>query len=649
MAYTPEQARDALQAIDPGCDRQTWVKVMAGAKAAGLDVDDVTAWSATAGNFTGERDVMNAWRSIDERGAVQAGTLFHMARANGWKPQQDANRPTPARAPAPARKEPPRAAIRPGMSAAEVWQAAAPATAEHGYITRKGGRPDGLRVCAGGLRIGGRDMAGALLVPVQTLAGELVSLQCIPADGPKMNLPGHPMRGVFVVGDLEPQGRAYVVEGIGQAWACWKATGCAAVVAFGWGRVSTVTKELRAAHPGLSLVVVPDAGKEDDAERIAKDTGAQWVAMPEGSPRNYDASDHMQEHGAEALEALLEQVQAPAQRFRLMSADELMMLPPLQWLVRGVLPAAGVACLYGPSGSGKSFLAIDAAAHIAAGRWWFGHRVTQAPVVYCALEGEHGIAQRVHAWKVRRGALPQSLHFMAQPFALLEDAQALADAIKATGAGGGVVVIDTLNRAASGIDENSGAEMGLVIDACKALQAAAGGLVLLVHHTGKDLTRGLRGHSSLHAALDAAIEVTRGDAGRAWKVAKSKEGEDEAAHPFRLEVETIGADDDGDAITSCVVVPDETVQEVKAAKMPAGGNQRLILDALRPLFKASHDFGKGGGPSVRPCLELEAVLPKLRDSLAVEPDRKTERTRQAITGLVSRGVLGLGEGWIWLT
>jgi putative DNA primase/helicase len=648
MHYTPEHAREALQYIDPGQDRHGWVRTLAAAKAAGLDLDDVCAWSAAAPNFKSERDVSDAWRSIDPSGSVQAGTLFHMARQGGWKPAQSERRSPPVRVQAQTRREPPRPAIRPGMSACEVWDAAGPATNAHPYIARKGGRPDGLRVCAGGLHVGGHDMTGALLVPVLTLAGELVSLQCIPAEGPKMNLPGHPMRGVFVVGELQPDGRAFVVEGIGQAWACWRATGCAAVVAFGWGRVSAVTGELKAAHPGLSVVLVPDAGKEREAERIAKAAGVQWVAMPDGSPRNFDANDYAAEHGAEALAALLESQEGP-RRFKVLAADDLASLPPLQWLVRGVLPRHGVACLFGPSGSGKSFLAIDLAAHVAWGRDWFGHRVDAAPVAYLALEGEHGIAQRVQAWKTHHGALPSSLRFVAQPFSLLEDTQELAGDLTACGMAGGVVIIDTLNRAAPLVDENAAADMGRVIDGAKALQAALGGLVLLVHHSGKDTTRGMRGHSSLHAALDAAIEVTRNDAGRSWKLAKAKDATDDEAQPFRLVVETLGTDDFGDEVTSCVVEPDECAAQVQAVKLPAGGNQRLVLDALKPLLKASREFGKGGAPAMRPCVLLEEALPILGDALAVEPKRRTERARQAVTGLASRGVVGIGEGWVWLT
>ena len=63
-------------------------------------------------------------------------------------------------------------------------------------------------------------------------------------------------------------------------------------------------------------------------------------------------------------------------------AEGLAALPPLDWRVRGVLPAVGVAALFGPSASGKSFLGFDLAANIAEGSDWFGRRVKAAPVVY---------------------------------------------------------------------------------------------------------------------------------------------------------------------------------------------------------------------------------------------------------------------------
>lgn len=84
--YTEADARDALHHCDPAQDRRQWVRLMAAAKDAGLSFDDVLTWSASAANFKSERDVLTAWRGIRADGAVKAGTLYHEARAAGWKP-----------------------------------------------------------------------------------------------------------------------------------------------------------------------------------------------------------------------------------------------------------------------------------------------------------------------------------------------------------------------------------------------------------------------------------------------------------------------------------------------------------------------------------------------------------------------------------
>jgi hypothetical protein len=212
-----------------------------------------------------------------------------------------------------------------------------------------------------------------------------------------------------------------------------------------------------------------------------------------------------------------------------------------------------------------------------------------------------------------------------------------------------VVFVDTLNRAAPMADENSSRDMGEILEGTKELQRLTAGLVVLVHHTGKDAARGLRGHSSLFAALDAAVEVTRDGERKEWKVSKAKDGADGDAHPFRLEVVQLPPESDGEPVSSCVVRRDMGTADVARVKLPQGGNQRIVLDALRPMFKASPRFGMGGAPASRPCIELEPALCAAGAALPCASDRRTERTREAITGLVARGVLGCGEGWLWLT
>ena len=253
----------------------------------------------------------------------------------------------------------------------------------------------------------------------------------------------------------------------------------------------------------------------------------------------------------------------PKSRYKLLTGDDLRNLPPVKWKIKGVLPSHGLAVVFGQSGSGKSFLVLDMLQSLALGRDWFGHKVKPCSVTYIALEGEAGLAGRVEAYRIHHGTSSPNIRYMVEPFRLLiaDDINDLVQAIRDAGTGD-VVVLDTLSRATPGSDENDSKAMGLIVAAAKMLQELIGGLVLLVHHTGKDAAKGMRGHSSLHAALDCAIEVKRTGDHRQWLVAKSKDGEDGASHSFKVEVLHLGIDSDGETITSCVVVPNQSVQTI---------------------------------------------------------------------------------------
>lgn len=667
MRIDPEIARSALHALDPGCNRETWIRIAMAVKAAGLPFEDFHSWSEGGSNYRSLRDCETAWNSIKD-GAITASTLLYLAQSVGWK---HPGRPSQTRHNAPNRRardhhpdHAPQTQQKPshaaGVTPAELWERCEPATEGHAYIVAKRGNADGLRVVRAGddLRIGGHAVAGWLAIPACSLDGTMRTLQLVPppGTGTKLNLPGGTFGdGMYVVGDLSQSGRAFVVEGIATAWACWRATGCASVATFGAGRMATVARALRNAKAALPLVVVADRGQEANAERVALDVRGSWVAMPSDKPNNYDANDYASEYGNEGLSDLLDHAKTPAMRYRLLTADAVAKAPPLEWLVRGVLPATGLACIFGASGSGKSFLALDLCAAVADGARWFDCRVMAAPVVYCALEGEAGFAQRVRAWKLNRDrAMPDKLQFVLQPFGLLtgDDVTALADAVQASGCAGGLLVVDTLNRAASGADENSSSDMGHIIDAAKALQTRCGGLVLLVHHSGKDASRGLRGHSSLIAALDASIEVVRTDTAQAWRLDKSKDGRDGITHPFTLWPVEIGKHLDGEPITSCVVARDDGPREVKRALPPKSGNQRIAWDATSELLKSAPKERPTGAPDTlpqgKPAVPLEAALDAIRRRLTCDPKRRTERATQALTGLQARRLVMVDSEFVWI-
>ena len=646
-----ERARSALWSLDPGSDRDTWVRHAMGAKAAGLEFDDFHNWSAGAGNYQNETECRSVWNSI-KPGGVTAASLFRAAIANGWKdegiapqrpPQSRQNERTPLQTSKPQ-----------GRDAKTLWEACRPAPADHSYIARKLGLPDGLRVYSGALEIARTPCDGMLVLPCFTLDGDMASLQFVPPQGKKLWLPGAklpPDACLIIGGKIKPDSVCYIVEGIGQAWSAHQATRAPAVVCFGWGRVAGVVKALRERFPQTRFVLVPDVGKEPQAAEIARSIAGAWVELPADLGNNGDINDLHQRDGLKAVTSLLEQTKEAPQRFQLLTPADLGNLPPVQWRVRGVLPAEGIAAIFGPSGSGKSFLTLDLLATIASGGQWFGCRVKQAPVLYIALEGEAGISQRVKAFESHHGAVAAGFRFMLQSFDIrsTDDRTELTHAIHAAGWIGGVLCFDTLNRAAPGMDENDSKSMGEVIGAAKALQAELGGLILLVHHTGKDVSKGLRGHSSLHAALDAAVEVSREGERREWRMHKAKDGEDGEAHPFRLSIVEIGTDDEGEPLTSCIIAPEESTGAVmRRALPPKSGNQRIVWDALQDVLKNSPHYGQAGAPQTRPCVKLEDAIERTRGRLVCDSKRQTERTQAAITGLVSRGLLEHREGWLWI-
>ena len=170
-----------------------------------------------------------------------------------------------------------------------------------------------------------------LVVPCWS-GDKLQTLQFVPAEGPKLNLPGASFNdGFFTLGEIAAGVPVFIVEGIGQAWACNSATGAAAVMCFGAGRMATVAEALRAKDSAAKLVLVPDRGKENQAAQIAADINGEWCELPSENPDNYDANDYGQEFGGDALADLLRRTNAPSMRFKVQSGADLCAAPPMRW------------------------------------------------------------------------------------------------------------------------------------------------------------------------------------------------------------------------------------------------------------------------------------------------------------------------------
>lgn len=500
-------AREALRNLDPGMPREEWVRAAMACKAAGLDLVDFDTWSQGGASYD-KRSVRDTWRSIKQNGGIGPGTLFAMAKQAGWRDTEHHNgthHPRMARPTSPKKLDP-----------AQIWERCEPASASDPYITKKQGIPEGLRVVPAddGLTIAGQRVAGWLVVPAFSLSGELRTLQFIPppGEGKKVNLPSAAFDdGMFVVGELADSSHIYLIEGISQCWACWQATGKAAVCCFGAGRMRTVAELLHKAHPHHRLILVPDRGKESQAAEIARAVGGAWVELPAALPDNADVNDYALEHGADELEAMLSRARTPAPAFPMpapITEEELngARLTP-DCVVENLL-YMDVALLPAPGGTGKTTLLLYIAVHVVLGRELFGERVLKPGTVLVLT------AEDAREWLVARLArimceldlddaerkavmngvrikdltgtglrLTAVIGDVVQPHPVVDDIIGTAKDLKPV-----LVIIDPAVSFGVGELRVNDAEQGL-IEAARKLRNALNACVLYVHHTGKAVAR----------------------------------------------------------------------------------------------------------------------------------------------------------------
>jgi hypothetical protein len=270
------------------------------------------------------------------------------------------------------------------------------------------------------------------------------------------------------------------------------------------------------------------------------------------------------------------------------------------FVIKGLIPECSFASIYGPSGSFKSFLALDWACHIATGKDWDGHKVKQGAVLYVAGEGGFGVTQRIRAWELHHQvANLDNLARLPVPIFPADSDQIktvleYCQEIKAnTGHAVKLVILDTLARCYGGNDENSSRDMGAFIQGCDTIKQLTGATVLVVHHSGKNVDSGGRGSSSLPAALDVEYRVSRDGEGEQALVltcSKMKDAEQPDTKAYDLISVHIRTDSDGDDINSLCLTsvgrhPKDNEDALpKASRM--SGNHQALWQAVRSRTQA---------------------------------------------------------------
>lgn len=331
--------------------------------------------------------------------------------------------------------------------------------------------------------------------------------------------------------------------------------------------------------------------------------------------------------------------------------------------VEGLLVDGQVSQVFGPSNAAKSFLVIDVALHVALGWPWHGRAIDGGGVLYVAGEGGAGIRNRVAAFRKHHGGAAAG----EVPFAVIPatidlrnpnaDTGSLIVTIRAVGDTLGLpvrlIIVDTVSRAMAGGDENDSAAMGALVRNVDRIRQETGVHVMLVHHSGKDASKGARGHSLLRAAVDTEIEVTRDhDSGLSTaKVVKQRDLPKEGELIYRLEVVELGVNRRGKPVTSCVVVA--AAEEGGVAK-EARLSPRLKR-AFDVLQNCLADLGRtiSGNPKIPavPLVRLEEWRDYLKRAGVTNRDKPASERSQWSSiqeGLFNKGFIASWDSFVWI-
>lgn len=457
-----------------------------------------------------------------------------------------------------------------------------PADPNHPYLIAKGIAPHGA------LQDGDN-----LLYPLQVINGSTTSYQTISPTGEKRLLSKGQKKGAFYqFGDLTPT--LCIAEGMATAASVHESTGMCCFAAVDRGNLAPVATALRTVYSAPFIICADnDQWTEGnpgikDANAVASAVSNCRVAYPTFKDIATKPTDFNDLMVLEGKEAVIRQISvSPSKELKLLYANDIEAVTDTSDFVEDLLRDNEFSVVYGESNCGKTFYMMDLALHVALGMMWRGKEVEQGGVIYAALEGGHGTKNRIVAFKEHYGitgdiplaVIPSNLNFLDAD----GDIKALVAAIEGAKERLGhvrLIVIDTLARAIAGGDENSSMDMGQLIINADILRGITGAHIAFIHHSGKDALKGARGHSSLRAAVDTEIEISRPDteSPSLIRVVKQREMEMIEDMSFSLKPVKLGTNKRGKDVTSCVVVPADIVKIDKPQSLTAA--EQFVYDSI---------------------------------------------------------------------
>lgn len=294
------------------------------------------------------------------------------------------------------------------------------------------------------------------------------------------------------------------------------------------------------------------------------------------------------------------------------------------WAFYRVLPAVGVAMLTGPSGGGKTFVAMELARCLATGREFFGvapDDVGATVFLFGGTEGS-GFAARLAGLQEDK-ALPiagTQIGLLAERGVLdqLEaDIRFKADELLLTyGVPLRMVVLDTLSASGLLVDENDNAKAAMAMTQLSNLGLKLGVLMVVTHHPPKE-GKGERGAGAIRASADYVLEVFREEKKPVRDIAltKARDAEERQLGHYTLTPVVLGQDGRGREVSTLTVTPSESHAQI-SLKRPQFSD--VFMECVEMSLQDESDCAlteKGKG------VEEEAVKALFKDRKSGSRDR----------------------------
>lgn len=230
--------------------------------------------------------------------------------------------------------------------------------------------------------------------------------------------------------------------------------------------------------------------------------------------------------------------------YRPVALDEVEVPKTAAWLIGRLIPARGLVVVFGPPKSGKSFLTAHMALQIARCESYGGREVNGGDAIYGAGEGQTGFKRRLVAQRRHAGVEGQNV-----PLHMIENVPDLGSAktdvheflrqIKQYQTEKGIgqvraIVLDTLARCMNEGHESDARDMGRFVDRCALIEKELGCVVIVIHHSGKDTSKGGRGSNALNGAADVVIAVEKKDGYSVARIEEMKDGPEGQEWRFSL-------------------------------------------------------------------------------------------------------------------